>query len=91
MAKTGSSKYEAQLFKQRTKMVLKIISLCSTTCCVTTCMINFFQQSNSTIFSVPCHRSKTWILVPLKMTTVIIIFVNIPMSQLCYTLLGANA
>lgn len=88
MGKSGSSKYEAQLFKQRTTMVLKIISLCSTTCCI---YYQFFQQSNSTIFPMPCHRSKTWILFPLKMTTVIIIFINVPMSQLCYFLLGANA
>lgn len=43
-----------------------------------------------TLFSVPYHRSKIWILFPLKVTTVIIIFVNITMSQLHYFLLGLN-
>lgn len=44
MGKSGSSKYEAQLFKQNTKMILKIIYLCSTTCSVTICFINFSRN-----------------------------------------------
>lgn len=39
---------------------------------------------------MPCHRSKTWILFLLKMTTVIMIFVNIPMTQLHYFFVGSK-
>lgn len=53
MGKGGSSKHEAQLLKQMTKMVLKVISFCSTTCCAITCIINFSSRVSQQYFL--CH------------------------------------